>query len=98
MFEKEAEKYAFDEVKYKQEWYIKHPEHSIDCDYEDIKKHWRKGAEFGYEKCKEELTERLENATEIIELMKDLFFACWQEKGINAIKFEQRVNDFLKGE
>jgi hypothetical protein len=44
----------------------------------------------------EELTERLENATEIIELMKDLFFACWQEKGLKAIKFEQRVNDFLK--
>lgn len=55
------------------------------------------GAEFGYNKAKEELTESLENATEIIELMKDLFFACWQESGYKAIKFEQRVNDFLKG-
>lgn len=53
MFEKEAEYYAFDEVKHKQEWYIKHPEHSIDCDYEDIKKHWQKGAEFGYNKANE---------------------------------------------
>lgn len=59
---------------------------------------FQKGAEFGYDKGKEELTERLDNATEIIELMKDLFFDCWQEKGIEAIKFEQRVNDFLKGE
>lgn len=53
MFEKEAEYYAFDEVNHKQEWYIKHPEHSIDCDYEDIKKHWQKGAEFGYNKANE---------------------------------------------
>lgn len=53
MFEKDAEYYAFDEVKHKQEWYIKHPEHSIDCDYEDIKKHWGKGAEFGYNKANE---------------------------------------------
>lgn len=57
MFEKEAEYYAFDEVKHKQEWYIKHPEHSIDYDYEDIKKHWEKGAEFGYNKYKEELNQ-----------------------------------------
>ncbi|MBO6130941.1 MAG: hypothetical protein J6P28_03135 [Treponema sp.] len=42
MFEKEAQYYAFDEVKHKQEWYIKHPERSIDEDYEDIKKHWGK--------------------------------------------------------
>ena len=34
MFEKESQYYAFDEVKHKQEWYIKHPEHSIDCDYD----------------------------------------------------------------
>jgi hypothetical protein len=53
MFEKEAEEYAFDEVKHKQEWYIKHPERSIDEDYEDIKKHWGKGAEFGYNKANE---------------------------------------------
>lgn len=53
MFEKEAEYYAFDEVKHKQEWYIKHPERSIDEDYEDIKKHWEKGAEFGYNKANE---------------------------------------------
>ncbi len=53
MFEKEAEYYAFDEVNHKQEWYIKHPEHSIDWDYEDIKKHWEKGAEFGYNKANE---------------------------------------------
>jgi hypothetical protein len=53
MFEKEAEYYAFDEVNHKQEWYIKHPEYSIDCDYEDIKKHWGKGAEFGYKKANE---------------------------------------------
>ena len=53
MFEKEAQNYALDEVKHKQEWYIKHPEHSIDCDYEDIKKHWSKGAEFGYNKANE---------------------------------------------
>ena len=51
MFEKEAEEYAFDEVNHRQEWYIKHPEHSIDWDYEDIKKHWGKGAEFGYNKA-----------------------------------------------
>lgn len=48
MFEKDAQYYAFDEMKHKQEWYIKHPERSIDEDYEDIKKHWGKGAEFGY--------------------------------------------------
>ena len=59
---------------------------------------WKQGAEFGYNKAKEELTERLDNATEIIELMKDLFFDCWQEKGYKAMKFEQRINDFLKGE
>lgn len=53
MFEKEAQYYAFDEVNHKQEWYIKHPEHSIDWDYEDIKKHWGKGAEFGYNKANE---------------------------------------------
>lgn len=53
MFEKEAQYYAFDEVKHKQEWYIKHPERSIDEDYEDIKKHWEKGAEFGYNKANE---------------------------------------------
>lgn len=53
MFEKEAQYYAFDEVKHKQEWYIKHPERSIDEDYEDIKKHWGKGAEFGYNKANE---------------------------------------------
>ena len=53
MFEKDAEYYAFDEVKHKQEWYIKHPEHSIDSDSEDIKKHWEKGAEFGYNKANE---------------------------------------------
>ena len=56
------------------------------------------GVKDGYNKGKEELTERLDNATEIIELMKDLFFDCWQEKGLKAIKFEQRVNDYLKGE
>ena len=55
MFEKESQYYAFDEVKHKQEWYIKHPEHSIDCDYEDIKKHWSKGANFGYNKAKVEV-------------------------------------------
>ena len=93
MFEKEAEDKAFE----------KYPL-SDRCDRIDLEKNlkyeegFQDGSEFGYEKCKEELTERLENATEIIELMKDLFFACWQEKGINAIKFEQRVNDFLKGE
>lgn len=43
------------------------------------------------------LTERLEEATEIIEFMKDLFFDCWQERGLEAIKFEQKVNNFLKG-
>ena len=53
MFEKDAEYYAFDEIKHKQEWYIKHPEHSIDYDYEDIKKHWEKGARFGYNKANE---------------------------------------------
>ena len=53
MFEKDAEYYAFDEVNHKQEWYIKHPERSIDEDYEDIKKHWGKGAEFGYNKANE---------------------------------------------
>lgn len=53
MFEKEARYYAFDEVNHKQEWYVKHPELSIDCDYEDIKKHWGKGAEFGYNKANE---------------------------------------------
>lgn len=53
MFEKEAQYYAFDEVKHKQEWYIKHPERSIDEDYEDIKKHWGKGAEHGYNKANE---------------------------------------------
>lgn len=53
MFEKDAQYYAFDEVKHKQEWYIKHPERSIDEDYEDIKKHWGKGAEFGYNKANE---------------------------------------------
>lgn len=66
--------------------------------WERIGELWGNGAEFGYNKGKEELTERLDNATEIIELMKDLFFDCWQEKGLKAIKFEQRVNDFLKGE
>lgn len=58
----------------------------------------RKSAEFGYNKAKEEFTERLDDAAEIIGLMKDLFFDCWQEKGYEAIKFEQRVNNFLKGE
>lgn len=53
MFEEEAQYYAFDEVKHKQEWYIKHPERSIDEDYEDIKKHWGKGAERGYNKANE---------------------------------------------
>lgn len=60
MFEKDAENYAFDEVKHKQEWYIKHPERSIDEDYEDIKKHWGDGAEFGYSKGKAEARELLE--------------------------------------
>lgn len=50
------------------------------------------GAEFGYNKCKD----KVETAIEIIEQMKDLFFACWQERGYKAIKFEQNVNDFLK--
>ncbi len=53
MFEKEAQYYAFVEVKHKKEWYIQHPERSIDEDYEDIKKHWGKGAEFGYNKANE---------------------------------------------
>ena len=53
MFEKDAQYYAFDEVNHRHEWYIKHPEYSIDWDYEDIKKHWGKGAEFGYNKANE---------------------------------------------
>ncbi len=55
MFEKEAQYYAFVEVKHKKEWYIQHPERSIDEDYEDIKKHWGKGAEFGYNKAMKDL-------------------------------------------
>lgn len=85
MFEKKAENYQ-QEVIAKKDY-----PHSISLD-------WQRGAETGYNKAKEEMTERLDNATEIIELMKDLFFDCWQEKGYKAIKFEQRVNDFLKGE
>lgn len=86
MFEKEAEEYFQEQIKLREEkGIVKH-----------IKDVFKDGAEFGYEECKEELTERLENATEIIEQMKDLFFTCWQEKGYNAIKFEQKVNDFLK--
>ena len=90
MFEKEAEEYANEnDICVCDEEYWSH---------NDIKQAYQKGAEFGYNKAKAELTERLENATEIIELMKDLFFQCWQEKGLNAIKFEQRVNNFLKEE
>lgn len=63
MFEKEAEEYA----------------HEHCCDscknlQARYKKVFKDGAEYGYNKANEELTERLENATEIIELMKDLFF------------------------
>lgn len=93
MFEKEAEEYAIDN--YESCSYDILPYAS---DYRAREQAFKDGAEFGYNKGKEELTERLDNATEIIELMKDLFFDCWQEKGLKAIKFEQRVNDFLKGE
>ena len=90
MFEKEAEEYANEnDICVCDEEYWSH---------NDIKQAFQDGAKFGYNKAKAELTERLENATEIIELMKDLFFQCWQEKGLNAIKFEQRVNNFLKEE
>lgn len=98
MFEKESEDYAL-------------KTHCVSCwqkdadgeyactglEYCNRHKDWQKGAEFGYNKGKEELGERLDDATEIIEQMKDLFFDCWQEKGLKAIKFEQRVNDFLRG-
>ena len=86
MFEEEAEEYGLQQALW--------------CTSEsgDLKDAFRDGAEFGYNKGKKELSERLDDATEIIELMKDLFFDCWQEKGLKAIKFEQRVNDFLKGE
>lgn len=90
MFEEEAKEYQTEKRK-------RFNEHEQLC-WGDVYKDFQKGAEFGYGKGKEELTERLDNATEIIEMMKDLFFNCWQEKGIKAIKFEQRVNDFLKGE
>lgn len=53
MFEKDAQYYAFNEVTPRNQWYIKHPERSIDEDYEDIKKHWGKGAAFGYNKANE---------------------------------------------
>ena len=103
MFEKEAEKrtkqymsehtekYNCENTKLETDNYNAGREQGYEDGFQD-------GAEFGYDKGKEELTERLDNATEIIELMKDLFFDCWQEKGVEAIKFEQRVNDFLKGE
>ena len=52
----------------------------------------KQGAIFGYNKCKD----KLDTAIEIIEQMKDLFFDCWQGRGYEAIKFEQKVNDFLK--
>lgn len=85
MFEKEAEEYGLQQALW------------CTSDSGDLRDTFKNGAEFGYNKCKEEMAERLDNATEIIELMKDLFFDCWQEKGLKAIKFEQRVNDFLKG-
>ena len=106
MFEKEAEEYK-DNTRIKDKnTYIGFPDERIselqdfEGNYIDISeriiKTFKDGAEFGYNKGKEELTERLDEAIEIIEQMKDLFFTCWQEKGYNAIKFEQKVNDFLK--
>ena len=92
MFEKEAEKYRATE-KYVLRWDMEQTD--LDCIVEET---YQNGAVLGYNKAKEELTGRLDNATEIIELMKDLFFDCWQEKGYKAIQFEQRVNDFLKGD
>ncbi len=95
MFEKEAKEYTH--TKHCRECSTSHCEKECIL-VEDDYKTYKDGAEFGYNKAKEELTERLDDATEIIGLMKDLFFDCWQEKGLKAIKFEQRVNDFLKGE
>ena len=92
MFEKEAE-----------EWVKTKGTDAMTCLKENIgwddvcEQAFKDGAEFGYNKGKEELIERLDNAKEIIEMMKDLFFDCWQERGLKAIQFEQRVNDFLKG-
>ena len=74
MFEKNAQSYAFDEVNHKQQWYIKHPEHSIDGDYEDIKKHWGKGAEFGYNKAKEDADKMKSRFIELCNL-KDMRIA-----------------------
>lgn len=99
MFEKEAEEYKDSYFGFADERISEVQD--FEGNYIDISERIMKtfidGAEFGYNKAKEELTERLDNATEIIETMKDLFFGCWQEKGLKAIKFEQRVNDFLKG-
>ena len=93
MFEEDAKNYAIELT------YPKFQDNQVaNIVLRDVEGAFQKGAEFGYDKGKEELTERLDNATEIIELMKGLFFDCWQEKGIEAIKFEQRVNDFLKGD
>ena len=42
-----------------------------------------------------ELEEQLEITKSIIEKMKDIFFGVWQEKGYEAIKFEEKVNEIL---
>ena len=95
MFEKEANEYTQNKLVFLEDF--DSYQSAYDRYENGVQDAFKDGAEFGYNKAMEELTERLDNAVEIIELMKDLFFDCWQEKGLKAINFEQRVNDFLKG-
>jgi len=52
MFEKESQDYAARETAPRQELYIK-GRADIDADYENVKRIWREGAEFGYNKANE---------------------------------------------
>jgi hypothetical protein len=66
MFEKESQDYAMREVAPRQELYIK-GRADIDADYEKVKKIWQEGAEFGYNKAKNEvITEATKNYNAII--------------------------------
>ena len=52
MFEKESQDYAARETAPRQELYIK-GRADINADYEDVKRIWREGAEFAYNKANE---------------------------------------------
>jgi len=52
MFEKQSQDYAMREVSPRQELYIK-GRADIDADYENVKRIWREGAEYGFNKANE---------------------------------------------